>query len=370
MELHSSLLTIDLDAIADNYRLLRDRSQGVEIAAVVKADAYGLGVEMVAPVLSDVGCRCFFVATLEEGIELRGILDTGDVHVLNGPLPGQSAAFTDHKLVPVLNSINQIEEWNGHCRIQEEKLKADLHVDTGMSRLGMDDRERRHLETTPSLLEDLALDIVISHLACSDESEHPKNEQQLEKFVTYIGKFGGRRASLAASCGFFLPPEFHFQVVRAGIALFGALPVSDKPNPMAQVVRLQGKIMQVRSVDTPQTVGYGATHTIAGPGKIATVAVGYADGYPRSLSNSGTAFIGDYEVPIVGRVSMDLTTFDVSDIPDGIARPGVMVDLIGPHNSIDQLAKQSGTIDYEILTNLGKRYHRIYTGIEHEGACQ
>ncbi len=367
MEPHSSVLTIDLGAIAGNYRLLQSRSDSTEIAAVVKADAYGLGVGKVAPVLMDAGCRVFFVATVEEGIDLRNIINNGDIHVLNGPLPGQAPVFTKNDLIPVLNSLEQIEIWSDFCRSEGHKLTADIHIDTGMARLGMDDEERLKLEDTPGLLDDIALDILISHLACSDEPDHAKNREQLKKFTSLSDKFDGKRTSLGASCGYFLQPEFHGDVIRAGIALYGALPVNGAPNPMAQVVRLQGKILQVRSVDTPQTVGYGATHTVAGPRKIATVAVGYADGFPRSLSNSGTAYIGDYEVPIVGRVSMDLTTFDVSDVPDNVALPGAMIDLIGSNNPVDRLADQAGTIEYEILTNLGDRYQRVYTG-GNEGA--
>ena len=196
------------------------------------------------------------------------------------------------------------------------------------------------------------------HLACGDEPDHPLNRQQRDTFAAALARLPAAPASLAASSGIFLGPDYHFDLVRPGVCLYGVNPQPGHPNPMAPVLQLQAKILQIRDVDTPQTVGYGATHRFAGPTRVATVAAGYADGYPRSLSGRGTAHFRDISVPVVGRVSMDLITLDVTRAPE--ARPGEMVDLIGPHHDVDALAAEAGTIGYEILTSLGRRYLRHY----------
>jgi len=365
-----ALLTIDLGAIAGNYRLLLDRLAGVPAAAVVKADAYGLGAERVAPVLARAGCRVFFVAHIDEGARLRHILDgTGvaeharaEIHVLGGLPPGTENAFAAARLTPVLNSLGEIAAWKDFCAAIEEPLPCDVHVDTGMGRLGLPPDETKRLAEEPERLAGLDVGNVLSHLACADEPDHPKNAEQLAAFRDIRARIGVGRACLANSSGIFLGSDYHFDMARPGVALYGVGPVPDAPNPMAQVVRLQGKIAQVRDVDTPQTVGYGAIHRVEGPGRVATVPVGYADGYLRSLSNRGTGYIGDIPVPVVGRVSMDLITLDVTGVPQDLARVGCLVDLIGPLNPVDRLAAEAGTIGYEILTSLGARYHRAYVG--------
>jgi alanine racemase len=365
-----AVLTIDLDAIAANYRLLADRLDGAQCAAVVKADAYGLGIDRIAPALAAAGCRVFFVALIEEGIHLRQILnDTGDpelvqaeIHVLGGLMAGTEEAFDASRLVPVLNSLDEIHDWRAYSRQLGNPLPCDLHADTGMGRLGLPAGEFDKLVEEPSRLDGLNILEVISHLACADEPDHPKNGRQLEAFLDVCLRLHQGQACLANSSAIFLGPEYHFDMVRPGVALYGLGPVPGQPNPMAQVVKLQGKIAQVRDVDTPQTVGYGATHQVEGPGRIATVAVGYADGYLRSLSNKGTGYIGNTPVPLVGRVSMDLITLDVTSIPAHLCLPGTFVDLIGPNNPVERVAEDAGTIGYEILTGLGRRYARVYVG--------
>ena len=239
-------------------------------------------------------------------------------------------------------------------------LVADVHVDTGMARLGLPPDETETLIREPGRLDGIKLATLMSHLACADEPDHPLNRQQLADFLRTRQAFADVKASFANSSGLFLGPEYHFDLARPGVALYGVGPRPGEPNPMAQVVRLQGKILQVRDVDRPQTVGYGATHRVTRRGRVATVGVGYADGYPRSLSNTGSGYMGDTRVPIVGRVSMDLITLDVSDVPGAVARPGALVELIGPHNTVDDVAADAGTIGHEILTGLGSRYHRVY----------
>ena len=359
-----AILTIDLDAVCANYRLLGERFGGAEVAAVVKADAYGLGADRIAPALARAGCGTFYVALIDEGIRLRRVLEDAEIHVLGPILPESLDAFAEYRLIPALNSLTDVEAWAG----ADAAPAADLHIDTGMNRLGLPGDELGLLCREPERLGPIFLATVMSHLACADEPDHPLNRRQLEDFnsaraaLAGAGVGAGARASLVNSSGLFLGPEFHFDVARPGVALYGGNPHPGKPNPMAQVVRLQGKILQVRDVDTPQTVGYGASHRITRAGKIATVALGYADGYLRSSSNTGSAFIGDIRVPIVGRVSMDLITIDVSAAPEHLIHPGALLDMIGHQNPIDRVAADAGTISYEILTALGARYHRVYAG--------
>ncbi|MGF1641045.1 MAG: alanine racemase [Rhodospirillales bacterium] len=366
-----AVLTIDLDAVAANYRRLRDRAAPAECAAVVKADAYGLGAAAVGPVLAAAGCRTFFVAHVDEGIALRKALarPPGEgasrpepaVYVLNGLPRGAETTFARHRLTPVLNALADVDPWAAFARRSGQPRDAALHVDTGMSRLGLPPADRARLAADPGRLDGIRVRLLMSHLACADEPDHPLNVGQRDAFLSLRRGFPDAAGSLANSAGIFLGDRFHADVVRPGAALYGLAPVPGRPNPMAQVVRLQGKILQIREIDSPETVGYGATHRARGRETIATVAVGYADGYSRALSNRGSAFIGDVRVPLVGRVSMDLITFDVSAVPPAMARPGMMVDLIGSRHPVDALAAEAGTIGYEILTALGARYHRVYT---------
>lgn len=365
-----AVLTIDLDALTANYHRLTDRLGGMKPAAVVKADGYGLGAGPVAVTLANAGCRVFFVAHLDEGIRLRQALnETGDsdfvnaeIHILGGLMPETEEIFDASRLIPVLGSLDQIHNWKQYCDRLDQPLPCDIHADTGMARLGLPPDELAKLEIEPSRVDSLNIHCVISHLACADEPDHPKNAEQLDAFRHARGVLPQGRASLANSSGIFLGADYHFDLARPGAALYGIAPVPGRANPMAQVVRLQGKIAQVRGVDTPQTVGYGATHRAEGPARIATVPVGYADGYLRYLSNKGSGYIGNIPVPVVGRVSMDLITFDITGVPEHLCPVGGLIDLIGPNNPVDQVAIDAGTIGYEILTSLGNRYHRVYVG--------
>ena len=362
-----AILTIDLDALAENYRRLCAELNGVPCAVVVKADGYGLGLTRVAPALFRAGARSFFVAQLGEAIALRGALpEAAEIYVLNGLAAGPAAEFQAQRVVPVLNSLGEVADWQAAALQAERRLAAVLHIDTGMSRLGLPARELDALTTEPGRLEGIALGHVMSHLACADAPEHPLNAAQLAEFRTARARLPAALstapASLANSSGIFLGADYHFDLGRPGVALYGVNPTPGRPNPMRQVVRLQGKILQVREIDAPRTVGYGAIHRAAGPTRVATVAVGYADGYLRSLSNRGSAWLGNQRVPVVGRVSMDLITLDVTGAAPGSAHPGAFVDLIGPELPADDVAAAAGTIGYEILTALGQRYHRVYQG--------
>ncbi|MEE8444462.1 MAG: alanine racemase [Alphaproteobacteria bacterium] len=356
-----AFLTIDLGAIADNWRKLRDRLGGAACAAVVKADAYGLGAAAVAPVLARAGCDTFFVATLDEAIALRAAVADATVAVLNGLGPGCEDDFAGHRITPVLNDLGQIDCWSAFAR-SHGRRDAMIHLDTGMNRLGLPAAEAGELAENPARLDGLNVRLIMSHLACAEDRNNPMNAAQRDRFDALRRKLPTAPASLANSSGVFLGPGYHYDMARPGVALYGVNPTPGDPNPMKEVVRLQGRIIQLRDVDTSQTVGYGAAHKVAAPGRIATVPVGYADGFLRSLGNRASAAIGDERVPVVGRVSMDLITLDVSKLPPDRAVPGTLVDLIGGACPIDRVAESAGTIGYELLTSLGSRYHRLYVG--------
>jgi alanine racemase len=363
------LLTIDLAAIAANWKKLQSRlGNDVTCGAVVKADAYGLGLAPVARALKTAGCHTFFVAQAAEGLALRAILPEAEICIFNGVDADSAAALADAHLTPVLNHPGQINDWRETAHRIGHTLPAFLHVDTGMTRLGLAEDETVSLATDLSALDGIRITGIMSHLACADLPDHTLNDEQLQRFIAALGvlaPLGHVRASLTNSSGIFLAPAFHFELARPGAALFGIAPRAESPNPMAQVIKLQGKILQTRVIDTPRTVGYGATHRAERGRHIATVAVGYADGYLRSLSDVATAHMGDTPAPVVGRVSMDLITVDVTDVPQKDAYPGALVDLIGPHHSLDDLARQATTIGYEILTALGSRFERRYLGEAH-----
>ncbi len=362
------VLTIDLDAIAANWRFLKRRlADGVLCAAVVKADGYGLGAAPVALRLFAEGCRDFFVATTDEGVSLRAALSpSATIQVLAGVDPATAAPMLDQRLVPVLNHLGQIETWREAARGAGRALPAVLHIDTGMNRLGLPRDELARLSAEQTLLAGIETRLVMSHLVNSEVPGDPLNDAQRQRFEAAVhilkAGIGAVPASLANSSGIFLGRAYHFAMVRPGVALYGVNPTPGDPNPMSEVVHLTAKILQVRRVDRGETVGYGATHRLARPSRIAVVAAGYADGYLRSASNRASARLGGLNVPVVGRVSMDLITLDVTDVPEALALPGRDVDLLDSDYTAERLAADAGTNPYEILTALGRRYERRYIG--------
>lgn len=350
-----AILEIGLGAIVANWRLLAGRAAPAACAAVVKANAYGLGAAPVAQALQAAGCGIFFVATLDEGIALRAALGPKpEIAVFNGPLSGTEREYPTHRLSPVLNDLGQVAAW------RRMNAPAMLHIDTGMSRLGLSPRELALLTDDPTLWQPIPLSGIISHLACADTPDHALNAAQLTRFSAAKAHFPGLRASLAASSGVFLGREYHYELVRPGAALYGVNPCPGRRNPMQQVVTLKGKILQVREIDSGQPVGYGAAHVMPRAGRLATVAVGYADGWLRAMSHRGSGMIAGQRAPLVGRVSMDLITFDVSAIDPALVRPGGSIELLGAAYGVDEAAADAGTIGYEILTALGSRFHRVY----------
>jgi len=354
-----AILTIDLAAIRANYRLLCRRAGAARVAAVVKADAYGLGAAQVASALRKEGCDTFFVAHVAEGIALRAALGTGPaILVLNGLPPGAEAACAASKLTPVLNSLDHVAAWSAEARQRRRVLPAALQADTGMNRLGMAGDEVRALEKDARLLDGIDVRLVMSHLACADEPEHPANLEQLRRFKALRGRLPAAPSSLANSSGIFLGERWHFDMVRPGAALYGINPVPGTDNPTHPVVTLQAKVVQVRPVAPREGIGYGHAYHAVDPMRTATISIGYADGWHRRAVAG--AFLGEEHLPFVGRVSMDSIILDVTALPEGTPRAGDLVELIGPHQSVDEAAGHAGTIGYEVLTGLGGRFHRIY----------
>jgi alanine racemase len=351
-----AVLEIDLGAIVANWRLLAQKAAPASCAAVVKANGYGLGATRVAEALSAAGCTRFFVATIDEGMALREALGPApEIAVFNGPMPGAAAGFIASHLTPVLNTPGQIDAWA--ALPADQRPRPLIHVDTGMFRLGLSATE---FAERIAQIEKISAAGLISHLACADMPAHPLNTTQRERFLAARPLLPHLKASLAASSGIFLGAEFHFDEVRPGAALYGVNPVPGSLNPMHPVVRLAAKIIQLRKIDRGEAVGYGAAHVMDKPGMLATAAIGYADGWPRSLSHRGCGWLAGKRVPLLGRISMDLATFDVSDVPQSELCPGNMIELIGAHYGVDDAAADAGTIGYEILTALGTRYHRVY----------
>lgn len=361
-----AILTIDLAALCENWRLLKRKLRHeCDCGAVVKADGYGLGAEHVAPALTGAGCKTFYVAHLDEGMTLRQVLGPAPrIIVMHGVNPGYEGELFRHKLIPVLNTPDQVRAWRKFAEEADVLQETVIQVDTGMNRLGLTEQEFSDHLTDPEGFQGLTPLALMSHLACANTPQHDLNTVQLERFGSALSafrtKFPDAKGSLANSAGIFLGDAWHYDLARPGVSLYGGAPQDDAPNPMLPVVRLQAPILQVRRVDSTQTVGYGATFRPADGAKLATVSVGYADGFHRALSNSGTAKLDGISVPVAGIVSMDLLTFDISNVPDSVAVPGAMIDLIANDHTVDDVACEAGTIGYEILTSLGQRYARRY----------
>jgi alanine racemase len=360
------LLTVDLGALVSNWRSLRDRAGGAETAAVVKADAYGTGIAHTVPALRRAGCRTFFVAHLSEALRARAVCPDAAIYVLNGFLPGTAGTYAALRLRPVLGSQAEIEEWAAICRSDGSRRPAALHVDTGMNRLGLSVPEGVALAGDPRLA-DFEPALLMSHFVGAEETGNPVTARQIEAFAALRRALPGVPASLANSSGIFVPGTQH-DLVRPGYALYGGNPTPDRPNPMRPVVRLEGRVIQLRAITASETVGYNGTWTAPGPRRIATISVGYADGYPRAASATdgkahapaGEAIVAGIRCPFAGRVSMDLITLDVTAVPQGAVNRGDPVTLIGDEIDVDEVGRRAGTIGYEILTGLGNRYARTY----------
>ncbi|MGH1351444.1 MAG: alanine racemase [Methyloligellaceae bacterium] len=361
----TAILTIDLDALAANYHLLNKKSSRAICAAVVKADAYGLGVEPVVKRLLKEGCRTFFVANLNEAIKVRAVSSNIVIFNMGGLFPDTAPSYTKHNIFPVLNTVEEITEWTEHSRqLSHDTSGAAIQFNTGMNRMGMQCKALKELISS-NKLKAFNLKLIMSHLACADEPDHELNLKQLKEFSTIRKLLPEIPASLCNSAGILLGEDYHFDIVRPGISLYGGCSTVKGPNLMKPVASLNGRIAQIENVPAGQSVGYGAMQTLKRNSRIATIALGYADGFFRFLGSTDdiqktSIAIGKYKAQLVGRVSMDLITVDITDIPEDLVQRSMLVEIMGTHISVDDLARQAGTIPYEILTNLGNRYRRIY----------
>lgn len=386
-----SLITIDLDAIAANWQTL-DAMSGPNTltAGVVKANAYGLGVDQVAPKLAAAGCRLFFVMSLDEGIALRQILDANGDHgmpifCLSGMHLGQEDEFLIHRLVPVINDLTQLARLGMRAQSQNMPLPAALHIDTGMNRLGLNADETdwliEHIGDDANALEGIEIAYLMSHLSSAEAPDDAANATQLRSFSDLRPFFGGIKASLANSGGVMLGSDYHFDMVRPGIALYGCHPADDgkkrslvtsELRPVATELRpvatWDARILQLRRANLGEAVGYGGTHILTRDSLIATIGVGYADGYRRALGGIAFGDIGGHSAPIIGRISMDSMALDVTDVPERVIQSAGGVRLIGDHYTVPMMAMDSGTISYEIMTSLGQRPHRNYIGNLHQAS--
>ncbi len=355
-------LVVDLDALAANYATLRAEASAAEVAPVVKAEAYGLGAAPVALRLWAEGARRFFVARVGEGERLREALGPGrpgEIYVLDGAPRGSLPRIADAGLIPVLNTLAQIEEASAFSG-PRERLPIALHIDTGLNRLGLRIEEAEAVAQAPDRLRGLELGLVMSHLACGPNPDHPMNRRQLEAFRRAAALFPDARKSLANSAGVFLGPDYHFDVVRPGVTLYGGGPRERHDPRISAVATLEAPILQVRAVPPGESVGYDATFTASRPTRVAIVPLGHADGVMRSLAGRGYAWFEGERRPYLGSVSMDLVAVDVTGCE--AARPGAMMELLGPHALVDDIAGAAGTISYEILVRLSSRAERVYKG--------
>jgi alanine racemase len=333
---------------------------------VIKADAYGCGVAPVARALAGAGCKTFFVATLEEARAARAALPSAPIYVLDGFFQNCGDVYAQIDARPVIGDLYELAEWDVFCRRSGWRGGAAVHIDTGMNRLGLTLTEAQGI--VPRIVAgDHGITLVMSHLACAENLNHPLNAKQLASFREIASLYSGVPASLSNSSGVFLGAQFQFDLVRPGAALYGVNPTPEADNPMQPVVDLKARIAQIRNVERGETVGYGATWTTRRPTRLAIVSAGYADGYFRAGgSNDGTrgaeVMVAGKRCPVAGRISMDLIAIDVTDLPASAARRGQMVTLIGEGITVDELAHHFGTIGYEVLTSLGPRYARIYKG--------
>ena len=356
---HGTCLYISTKAIINNHKILQKTSNNT-VAYVLKNNAYGLGVENICPILYREGCKEFFVAALEEAYAIKRFAPTSKIYVFNGILNNQATEIYKHGFIPVLNSLTQIQSWQDLASKKQTTLPCLLHIETGIHRLGLEENDIEHLQKNPKLLEGLNILYIIAHFACADIYKHNSVEQQYESFVALTAKLPKAKYSISASYGLFVKPKYRFNLSRVGIALYGGNPTPHTQNPMEPVIFFFSTILQVKTLNIGEHVGYGFNFEAKRKTKLAVLPVGYADGIMRSASNKGFVYIGKYKAPIIGTISMDLTTIDITDIPEEFHKAGQMVELIGNNISLNDFANNADTIHCEILNVLGSRYPRVY----------
>ena len=360
----TGVLKIDLGQIARNWQALARLVAPAACGAVVKANAYGLGADHVIPALSKAGCRSFFIATPDEALEARRLAPSATIYVLDGLMPGSGDVVIAANATPVLSSLAEVEEWADLASARGAKLPACLHIDSGLNRLGLSAKDVARLAEEHRLLKSLDIQLIMSHLASADDPDDPKNEDQRAKFETLRRLLPEASASLAASDGLMLGKAFHYDLVRPGYAIYGGQAFKGGGTPVQPAITAAARVLQIRDVAAGETVGYSGRWRAQRKSKIAVIAAGYADGYLRAGSSTwedpgGLVRINREFALIAGRVSMDLITADITDFKVPVAR-GDLAEFIGPGLPMETTGQRAGTIGYEVLTNLSRRFHRIY----------
>ena len=365
-------LTIDLDALVANWKMMRDHTAPVECGAVVKGNGYGCFAEPPITALYKTGCRTFFVAIPAEGIRARAVAPDARIYVLNGVFEGSEGVFLEHNLTPVLSTFPGIERWVAVAKAQGRPLECAFQVDSGMNRLGFSPREYERLASQDHLLSHLKPTLQMTHFACADDVGHPKTDFQRENFAEISKLFPDVPRSAANTAGTWQDKANHFDLARPGTAIFGSEALNDVDNPWSPVVTMEGRIIQIRMYEKGAGIGYGATETLKRDSRLAYVSVGYADGYHRAASNLGVAmraiskgaraYYKGHFIKGVGRISMDMCCFDVTDIPENEIGEGDWIELFGKNIPVDEVATAAGTIGYEYLVGMGHRFARNYIG--------
>lgn len=373
IQANSGFLTIDTDAIATNWLHLKSLlSDGSYSAATIKADAYGTGAQRTSKRLWEAGCTTFCVALPAEALEVRAVLPEAKIYVLNGLFPGSAELLATNRLIPVLGSLEEVTEWAAFCRNAGTPYPAALQLDTGMNRVGMRPDLFAQVMADETLVGAFTPDLLMTHLACGSEPSHPLNARQLACFREATAPFPHIKRSMANSAGVLMGKDFHFDMARPGISLYGGKALDTEESTMKPVVRVEARVMLLRDVPVGETVGYAAARTATRPTKVAMVSAGYADGMHRRAGSTdaepgGYGWIKGHRIPLFGRISMDMMAFDVTDVPAGLIERGSLVEILGPNVAASDLAFYAQTIDYEYLTGLGKRYHRQYGALPAPG---
>lgn len=354
-------LHIDLKGIQKNFTFMATQSPSAIPSVVLKSNAYGIGIQPVGKALWDAGARHFFVSTLQEGIQLRNLLPEALVYILNGLQEGTSNVFLTHNLTPVLLDLNQIQKAQEVAKGLSRKWTVLIQVDVGMGRFGLSLAEAQSLSQCPSLFSHLEIQYLLGHLSCGSLSSHPANQEELQAFRVFRSLFPGVKGTLANSAGILLGPEFHHDMTRMGIALYGGNPLEDRANPLTQVLEIQARILQVRTLPKGTPIGYDRTHTLHRDSRIATVNLGFGTGFFRNLSNCGIGYVNNISLPILGRISMDWLSVDITDAPEILTRPGSLITFVDTHHTIDELAALAKTTSYDFISQLGDRYHPLYS---------
>ena len=358
----NTLLEIDLKALSKNYKNINNKlDKNVHCAATVKANAYGIGDKPVIKNLIKDGCKIFFVAHFSEAARLRNYSKSIKIFCYHGINHKNFKEFMKFNIIPVTNTLQQVLMIDSLNKQKKFNKKIAIHFDTGMSRLGLDKKETKWLIDNKSKISNIKIELIMSHLACADQPKNPMNEKQLQKFNLIRKEFKKSKASLANSAGIFLNKKYHFDLVRPGIALYGGNPFINKDIKLHNVIKLKAKVIQIRQIQKNDTVGYGATFKAKKDMLIGTIAIGYADGINRKFSNNMYVSLNNINLKVLGRISMDLITIDMSHFPELLnSKKIIYVDVINKLNNINNISKNINTISYEILTSLGNRYKRKY----------